>query len=790
MSAMTAPSWFSGKHFGTQKNMSGSNSEAKPFRWVGKRLARPDGADKVTGRARYGADIHLSGELVGKCLLSPHPHARILAIDTSRARRLPGVKAVVTGADFPTLEDKATPVAGYAFNIWDQARNLMARDKVLYDGHPVAAVAATDEDVAVRALKLIDVQYEILPHVIDLEGALAPEAPLLHENMFTAGVEPTPSRPSNIVARSKLERGDIDEGFAKADVVVEREFRTRPVHQGYIEPHACVATVSEDGRAELWTTTQGPWIARAYCAEILGWELSDLRVTATEIGGGFGGKITVYDEPIALKLSQQARKPVRMAMTRDEILRRTGPTSGSLVRVRLGARKEGTLVAADCELIFEAGAFPGSPLNTARAIAFTHVYIPNFRLTSAEVVSNRPSVQAYRAPGGPITCFIQESVMDEMAERLGIEPLELIRRNAVSEGAVSLTGDTLKNLGLRPVLDAAEASEHLRAPLGPNQGRGIATSYWRNGGGQTSVVTILNEDGTVNVAIGTPDIGGLRASISMMAAETMGVDYDKVTTTVADTSQLGFNSFTAGSRTAYAVGLAVVASSKDLISQVCERAAKLWGIPTEAVEYTNGMVRPSGPNAGPQEPVPLAEIARDYFKTGGPIMGKFTTDAPGAGPNFGTHIADVEVDPETGRVEILRYSIFVDVGRAIHPDYVEGQNQGGAAQGVGWALNEEYVYGADGRLQNTGFLDYRMPVASDLPMIDCTLVEFPNPEHPYGVRGTGEISIVPSVAAVANAVKDATGLRFVELPMSPPRVLKRINAAREAADPALKLVFP
>ncbi|MCR8548149.1 xanthine dehydrogenase family protein molybdopterin-binding subunit [Salipiger sp. P9] len=765
------------------------DSQPADYRWVGKRLDRPDGADKVTGRARFGADIHLPGELVGKCLLSPHPHARILRIDTGKARALPGVKAVVTGADFPVLEDRPTPVADYAFNLWDQARTLMARDKVLFDGHPVAAVAATTEDVAQQALALIEVAYEILPHVTDLEAAMAPDAPLLHETMITTGVAPGPAAPSNIVARTMLERGNIDAGFEAADIVVEREFRSKPVHQGYIEPHACIASVAEDGRAELWTCTQGPWIDRAFCAGILGWEMSDLKVVATEIGGGFGGKLTVYDEPIALRLSQLTRKPVRMVMTRSEVLRRTGPTSGSLYRVRLGAKSDGTLVAADCEMILETGAFPGSPLGTARAIAFTHLDIPNLRLSSAEVVSNRPSVQAYRAPGGPITCYAQESVMDEMAEKLGISPFALIRKNAVREGTVSLAGFPLENLGLAQVLDAAEALEHLKTPLGPTQGRGIATSYWKNGGGQTSVSAILNEDGTVNVGIGTPDIGGLRASVSMMVAETMGVPYDKVTTTIADTSQLGFNSFTAGSRTAYAVGLAVVGASKDLIAQVCERAAKMWDLPPEAVDYADGMLRPAGPNAGAHDPVPLATIAAGFAKSGGPIMGKFTTDGPGAGPNFATHIADVEVDPETGGVTVLRYSIVVDVGRAIHPDYVEGQNQGGAAQGIGWALNEEYVYGADGRLQNTGFLDYRMPVAPDLPMIGCTLVEVPNPNHPFGVRGVGEVSIVPSVAAVANAVKDATGLRFFEIPMSPPRVLARIAGARAAKDPSLKPAF-
>lgn len=766
---------------------------------IGRRLARPDGADKVTGRARYGADYNLPGQLVGKCLLSPHPHARVVSIDTSLAQALPGVKAVVTGRDFPVLPSRATQIGDSAFNVRDQSRNVMARDKVLYEGHPVAAVAAVSEEIARHALSLIRVDYEVLPHVIDVVEAMAPDAPLLHDDLFTSGVESEPPKPSNISARTLLERGDIEDGFAQADVVIEREFRTQPVHQGYIEPHACVATVAQDGRAELWTSTQGAWVNRAFCAEILGWKLSDLRVIATEIGGGFGGKIIVYDEPVALRLAQIAGKPVKMVMSREEVFKRTGPTSGTFSKVRLGARKDGKLVAVSCDFHFQAGAFPGCPLKNVVAIAFTHVAIPNVRLNAVEVVSNRPSVQAYRAPGGPLACFVQESVMDEMAERLGIDPIELIERNAVQEGATAMTGEKLADLGLSQVLTAVKASGHWKAPLGLNQGRGVATSYWRNRGGQTSVTCMLNEDGTVNIAIGTPDIGGNRASISMMVAQTLGVPYTRVATTIADTAQLGFNFGTVGSRTTYAAGMAAVEAAQDVVEQVRHRAAKMWGVAVAAVEYADGVARAIG-DAGERQPMTLAEVATAFYRTGGPIMSKATTDAPGAGPNFGTHLVDVEVDPETGQTRVLRYSVFVDVGRAIHPDFVEGQNQGGAAQGVGWALNEEYVYAADGRMQNAGFLDYRMPVAPDLPMIDCTLIEVPNPRHPYGVRGVGEIALVPSVAAVANAVSRATGVRFLELPMSPPKVAKALQLARkgrqlaaneaqpgeEAAEPALR----
>jgi len=322
---------------------------------------------------------------------------------------------------------------------------------------------------------------------------------------------------------------------------------------------------------------------------------------------------------------------------------------------------------------------------------------------------------------------------------------------------------------------------------GKNQGRGMAAGFWFNIGGETSVNLNLNEDGTFTLMAGTPDIGGLRASLAMMAAEELGVDYKKVRPMISDTSSLGYNFLTGGSRSTFSSGMATVEAARDVIAQACARAAKFWDIPEDAVEFEDGMVRPAGDNAGQNEPMSLAQIAKIAGKTGGPITGNAKINAQGAAPSFGVHIADVEVDPETGRVTPVRYTVIQDAGRAIHPSYVEGQYQGGAVQGIGWALNEEYIYGEDGKLQNAGFLDYRIPVASDLPMIDTIIVEVPNPRHPYGVRGVGETPICPPMAAMANAVKNATGLRFEKLPMSPPRVLAAIEEARSQGDQSLKV---
>ena len=569
--------------------------------------------------------------------------------------------------------------------------------------------------------------------------------------------------------------------------MIEREFKTAPVHQAYIEPHACLANVAEDDQAELWVSTQGHWIVRAHCARLLGMDSSQIRVTSTEIGGGFGGKTVVYLEPVALALSKKAHKPVKMVMSREEVFRASGPAPGSHMKIRIGAKNDGTIVAAFADLKYQAGAFPGSPVAQGAMAAYAPYDIENVHVVGYDIVSNRPKVAAYRAPGAPISEYAVECVIDEIALKLGRDPVELRLQNAAKEGTQTAHGPKFGPIGLIETLEAAKESDHWKAPLGPNQGRGIASGFWYNIGGQTTVSITLNEDGSLNLIAGTPDIGGLRASLAMMAAEELGVDYARIRPMIGDTAQLGFNFLTGGSRSTFSSGMATVEAAREITKEACKRAALLWELPEEAVEYTDGKVRPAGDNAGAHEPMDLSEIAAIAGKTGGPIVGTSKINAQGAAPSLGTHLVDVEVDPETGKVDIKRYTVIQDAGKAIHPAYVEGQYQGGAAQGVGWALNEEYVYNADGKLDNAGFLDYRIPVASDLPMIDTIIVEVPNPNHPYGVRGVGETPIVPPMAAIANAIARATGIRFQELPMSPPKVRKAIDEARAAGDPNLKV---
>lgn len=752
-----------------------SRSPNSTWRSVGTRPVRPDGIDKVTGRAVFSADFNLPDALHGAVLRSPFAHARILRIDTGKALALPGVKAIVTASDLPGITEDQAMINGQPPDFRDMSANILARDKVLYEGHAIAAIAAVDAHTAEQAAQLIDVEYEVLPHVIDVQQAMEPDAPVLHENLITQGITPTPSRPSNIASRHQQVHGDVEHGFAQADIVLTEEFTTQPVHQGYIEPHACMARVASDGQTDIWCSSQGQFMVRSYCARLLDMPLSQIRVTPLEIGGGFGGKTTVYLEPLAVMLARRSGRPVKMQMTRAEVFRATGPASGSYISMKIGALKDGTLVAAQGILCYQAGAFPGSPVRLGCMTAFAPYDIANVKMIGYDVVVNRPKSAAYRAPGAPMASFAAESLLDMLAQRLDMDPVDLRIKNAARAGTRTAYGPTFKEIGYLQTLQAAKAHPHYSAPLGKHQGRGVASGFWFNIGGQSSAALTLNEDGTVMVTTGNPDIGGSRASMALMAAEVLEIDVSRVRPEIADTSSIAYSDLTGGSRVTFAVGMAVTQAATELLGKLRQRAATLWDIAADQVDWREGCAVAC--IDGRDERLSLADLAAQAGKTGGPIAAHVSINAQGAGPGFGTHICDVEVDPDTGRVTVLRYTAIQDVGQAVHPSYVEGQLQGGAAQGVGWALNEAYLYDDNGAQLNPGFLDYRMPVASDLPMIDTVLVEVPNPRHPFGVRGVGEVPIIPPLGAVANAVSRATGTRHVDLPMSPPAVLRAIQRA-------------
>jgi CO/xanthine dehydrogenase Mo-binding subunit len=752
-------------------------TERQDNKWIGQRTVRPDGAEKVTGRAAYAADTTMPGMIWGKVLRSPHPHARIRSIDTSKAEALSGVKAVITAKDVVDFPIDKSVMLGIQDMRW-MCRNVMAREKALFAGHPVAAVAATTEKIAAEACGLIEVDYEVLPWVIDVEEAMKPDAPVLHDFMKFEG------KPSNIAGKLEHKLGDVEKGFAEADVVIERSFRTKPVHQGYIEPHACLVSVS-DGKATVWSSSQGQFMVRAMCAHLTGLPQNDIRAIPAEIGGGFGGKTIVYLEPLALILSRKSGRPVKMTMTREEVFRASGPTSGSYSKVKIGAKKDGRIVAAQGTFCLQAGALPGSPIRGAAGCGFAPYDIANVLSVGYDVVSNRSKVAAYRAPGSPIGAYAVECVMDEVAEALKMDPLQFRLKNAAKQGTKVAYGPVFPRIGYIETLEGAINHPHYKTPLpkatnGRLYGRGVASGYWFNAGGESSAQVNVNEDGTVVVITGHPDIGGSRASTANIVAELLGIDYRKVAVLIGDTSVIGFSNLTGGSRVTYASAMVATQSTERVITTLKERAAKIWKIDPDAVTWENGEARPAGDNAGKFEPLTLAQLAAQANATGGPIGAGTQLNTTGAEGGFATHICDVEVDPELGIARVIRYTALQDVGRAIHPGYVEGQMQGGVAQGIGWALSEEYIYDKNGKLDNPGFLDYRMPVTSDLPMLDTVIIEVPNPKHPQGVRGVGEVPIVPPLAAVSNAVYSALGKRFYSLPMSPPKVLEALEKPKAA----------
>ena len=737
---------------------------------VGKRPVRPDGVDKVTGRAQYGADVKLSGLLHAKVLRSPYAHARIKSIDTSKAEAHPGVKAVVTAKDLPFASLSREELGSDYTRLKFASDHMLASDKALFKGHPVAAVAAVNPHVAETAVGLIEVDYEELEAVVDVQAAMKEGAPLLHEEMRTSSMGATGERPSNIASHLGYEKGNVEQGFAEADVVIEREFTTATVHQGYIEPHTSTAMWNADGQLNIWTSTQGAFSVRTAVADVLRVPVSKIKVTPMEIGGGFGGKIPSYLEDITALLSKKAGAPVKQMMTRAEVFEASGPAPGSYIKVKIGAKNDGRLTAVQGAVAMDAGAYPGSPVMQAMTCAFACYDVANGKVDGYDVVVNKPKTAAYRAPGSPQAAFGVESVMDEMCEQLGLDPIDFRLLNAATEGTRRIEGPVSRRIGFVECLEAAKNHDHYQTPLGgQNQGRGVAAGFWMNRGFQSSCVVTVNFDGTVSLIMGSVDIGGTRASIAQQAAETLGIAYEDVKPTVVDTDSIGYTFATGGSRTSFATGLAAIQASEDVIAQLVTRAARIWDASEEDVEYVDGEVRHRSDN---ELRLSFRDLARQLAGTGGTVAGQSNVDPAGEGNSFAVHIADVAVDPETGKTEVLRYTSVQDAGKAVHPSYVEGQMQGGAAQGIGWALNEEYYFADDGRMMNPTFLDYRMPTSLDLPMIDTVIVEVANSGHPYGVRGVGEVPIVPPMAAIANSIHQAVGVRMRSLPMSPGRILE------------------
>ena len=756
------------------------------FDVVGTRPVRHDGVDKVTGRARYSADSFPNGLLIGKVLRSPHAHARILSIDCSKALALPGVKAVVTAADLPDVSAEIADLEeGAAVNYGFYSRNVMAREKVLYKGHAVAAIAALTAHDAEEALELIDVKYDVLEPVLNIDEAMRDGAPVLHDRLLTQSSvlfrvggwgdeQNIPS--SNLAMKIISTEGDVEKAFKDSDVVIERSFNTKAVHQGYIEPQATTAFWDQNDRINIWCSTQQIFAFRDHVAAILDVPVGSVTINPLEIGGGFGGKGQggVYLEPVAAMLSKKAGHPVKITMTRSEVFKGTGPTSATKIDIKLSANKNGKLTGVKAKLMFDAGAFPGSPVAGGSRTMLGPYVIPNAIVEGWDVVTNVQKSSAYRAPGSPAAAFAMETVVDEIAKQLNIDPIEFRTINGAKEGTRQpANGPVYRKIGYMETLDAAKNHSHYLEPLnGKNQGRGIAAGAWFNATGPASAIVSVNADGTVALVEGSPDIGGSRAAMAMQVADVLGLSAEDVQPSIASTDSIGYSSGAGGSGVTFKTGIASVEASEDVKLQMKERAAKIWDVDIQSVEYDKSIIKHV---SDPELKFEFRELASKLNGTGGPIVGRATVNPGGVGNAFAIHLVDVEVDVETGKVKILRYTSIQDVGKAIHPSYVEGQLQGGAVQGIGWALNEEYFFNESGDMLNSSFLDYRMPVSLDLPMIDTVLVEVANPGHPFGLRGVGEACLIPPMAAIANAINDAVGIRMNELPMSPGKIVKALG---------------
>ena len=745
---------------------------------IGKRPVRHDGVDKVTGKALYGADMNLPGMIFGKVLRSPHAHAKILSIDISRAVSHPSVKAVITSNDLAPLPDKAAEVGEDLYaNMKYVKDRILASDKVLFKGHPVAAIAAQSQHEAEELLSLIKVEYEVLESVTDVESAIADGAPALHDSISSVSLGENKFDSPNIASHDQYVLGDVEKGFeeAESNLTIERTFRTKTVHQGYIEPQNGTAWWRADGFVTVWCSSQGHFGIRDATSTVLGIPVSRINVIPMEIGGGFGGKLPCYLEPLAALLSKKSGNPVKMHMSRAEVIEASGPTCGSMIKAKIGLNSLGKITAAKAELYFEAGAFPGSPVGGATACMLSPYDIENLKLDGYDVVDNKPKTTAYRAPGAPLGALAIETILDELAEKLEMDPMDLRLINAAKEGTRRADGVVNNKIGMVETAEIVKAHNHYNEPLeeksGKLRGRGVAMGFWRNNTGPASCIAVVTPAGTVNLTEGSVDIGGSRTAIAQQFAEVLGIPVEDVNPQIGDTDTIGYTSVTGGSGVAFKSGWAAFEAAQHVKAQLIDRAALVWDTNPDEIEFSNGV---ASHKSDPELSLTFKELAAGSNGTGGPIVGSAGVNPTGAGGSYAAMLVDVEIDPETGKTEILRCTTFVDAGKAIHPDYVEGQIQGGSVQGIGWALNEEYFMSEEGQVMNSSLLDYRMPTSLDLPMIDPVVVEVPNPGHPYGVRGVGESPLVPPLAALSNAIYDAIGVRMRDLPMNSSSVLKAL----------------
>jgi CO/xanthine dehydrogenase Mo-binding subunit len=748
--------------------------EQIPLRLVGKRLKRADSPERLTGTVRYTGDLVLPGLLHGRLVRSPHASARIVSVDKSEALGTPGVAAVLTAEDLPVRDIHAAV----------ESRSIvLALERVTYVGQPVAVVLAESEAAAEDGAGAVEVEYETLEPTLDMLHAMRPDSPVVRartkmseeelgmHGAAAGGSQAEQPQAPNVASHQRYTRGDIDQGFLDADVVVEREYRTPWVHQSYLEPQVCAATIDPLGNVVVYACTQAMFRTRDTVANVLGKSPRQVRVYPMPVGGGFGGKFGLI-EPLVAACAVAANRPVRLTFTRLEEFGASNPAPSSLFRVKAGVKKDGTFVALKADVIFDAGAKPGAPAAHAALCLGVFYRWPNLDIDATEVVTHKTPTGAYRAPGLPQAMFASESLVDELAEKLGMDPLTLRQKNAAREGDVRPDGSPWPPIGLAECLERAVAVYQAeRSAAGPDEGVGVALGGWFGGTEPSSALCRLESDGTLQVAIGSIDLTGTNNGFQILAAEAFGFESaDKVSVTTVDTESAPYSGATGGSKTMYTMGPSVVAAAREARDRVLKIAASELEAAVEDLEMVNGEVRVKGVPGKVRTLRDIYKLSASFGAKYEPVVGKGEAAITQRSPGTGVHIARVRVDPETGHVEPLRYVIVQDVGKAINPATVEAQIHGGGAQGVGWGMYEAIVHDDAGTPITASLMDYTIPKASQLPELEAILVEVPSKIGPFGAKPVGEPPIIPGGAVIANAVHDAVGARVTELPLTPERV--------------------
>jgi CO/xanthine dehydrogenase Mo-binding subunit len=731
-------------------------------RVIGRPHRRIEGAHKVTGATTFTADMSLPGLAYAKLVLAPHPHARIREIDAAAARRKPGVIAVVTAKDLPPLNASDTDLP-------------LARGQVVYVGQPVAAVIAESREAAEDAAGLVSVDYELLPHVMDVQAATAAGAPVVLRSHTSAlddaaahggsGMEAAgPSAPGNVIAVHRFRQGDADAALRASAHVVEATYESASVHHAAMEPHVVVARPEPDGGLTVWTPTQGMFTTRQTTAAILGLDPGLLRIVPMPVGGGFGGKICLF-EPLVALLARHCGRPVLLELTRTEEFLAGRGAPGAVVSLRLGADARGRLTALDAGVHFDNGACSGG-LGSFAGLMLAGTYrFPDYRVDVHEVATHKTPAQAYRAPGMAQVYFALESALDELAVRLSVDPVELRLAHAVQSGDLRPDGLRWPAIGLLEVLRAARDHPLYRGQRAPGEGVGVAVGGW--GGGREPAVAHcrLDPGGGLSVEIGTSDISGTDTTLAMLAAEAFGVEAERVRIERGDTRTSPFAGLAGGSKITYTVGPAVWRAAADAREQVLEVAAELLEASPNDLDIVDGQVRVAG---APGRSVTLARVAQATTAYGSrlpPIEGTGRVAISDQAPMFTAHIVRLRVDRETGGWTVTAYAVIQDVGRALNPAEIEAQIQGGVLQGLGRALGEALVYSADGQPMTASFADYAFPTIDQAPPVESRLIEVPAPDGPLGARGVGEPPAIPAPAAVANAIASACGVRVRRMPV-------------------------